>query len=152
MLLQRTQPEGKRGEAEFNERAARFFAGDWLELLAEARAQAGTRHPRRQLAPEEEARRRRAKACQQVRLGKVSRARQELLAAELAPGTAETLEDPTNSKLRPPRSFDTLTPEVRNYNPPRPLELNRTFLQQALRGARRGRAPGLSSTVLALGT
>ena len=113
MLLRRTQHQGKRGEAEFNERAARFFAGDWLELLVEARAQAVNRRPRRQLAPEEEARRRRAKACQQVRLGEVSRARQELLAAQLAPGTAtaETLEELTNPDLRPPRAKDPLPPD-----------------------------------------
>ncbi|MEC7231521.1 MAG: hypothetical protein VXW31_01135, partial [Planctomycetota bacterium] len=146
MLLRRTQHQGKRGEAEFHERAARFFAGDWQELLTEARAQAVTRHPRRQLSPEEEARRRRAQACQQVRMGEVSRARQALLAAELAPGTEETLTELTNPELRPAHPAEALPPEVRNDNPPRPLELNRTHLQQALRTARRGTAPGLSGT------
>ena len=119
MLLRRTQHQGRRGEAEFHERAARFFAGDWAELLEEARAQAVTRRPRRRLGPEEEARRRRAKACLQVRLGEVSRARQELLAAELAPGTQETLEELTNPDLRPPRPSELLAPEVFGYTPPR---------------------------------
>ena len=90
----------------------RPFAGKWQELLAEARAQAVTRQPRRGLTLKEEARRRRAKACQQVRLGEVSRARQELPVAELAPGTEETLRELTHEELKPPRRKQPLNPEV----------------------------------------
>ena len=76
-----------------------------MALLEDARAEAVQRRPRSRLTPEKAARRRRAKACSQVRLGGVSRARQELLVVELAPGIQKTLDEVTIADLRGRRCF-----------------------------------------------
>ena len=136
MLLRPIKQQGKEGARELNDRAARFFAGDWLALLEDAREAAPP--PRRATPPLPDAadqHQRRAKACSQVKLGEVSRARQALLAATLAPGTEDTYDQLTDPDLRPPHPLTEVEPDVVRYLPPHPLDLSRDKLLQALRTA-----------------
>ena len=85
------------------QRAARFHRGEWLGLLAESHFAPCRRGPRGLPSAEDDAKSRRAKAQRQrkVNVGEVSRARQELTAPALAPGTPETLAQLTDPARRP---------------------------------------------------
>ena len=81
LLLHRPRGCGRVGKEELVERANMFGRGQWRDLLE-------------QDIIREQKRRGRA-ACNRVQQGQVSRARQELLGATLAPKTRETLEELT---------------------------------------------------------
>ena len=79
-------------------------------------------------------------ACQRVRMGEVSRARQCLTGAALAPGTRETL-----AELQNTRSQEVLRPvpeEVLNCTPEQPVKLDRQKFFESLKSAPRGSSPG----------
>lgn len=145
MLLWRTHARGP-SRKELEERIARFQNGEWVALIREARA-AGTmrRRPRAAAPSEEETLRRRAeraKAC--VRRGEVSRGRQVLCAAALAPGTDATLEELRDPERRPPHLTEPIPPDVMDFAPTAPLEFDRERYANNLRSAPRGSAPGLA--------
>ena len=90
MLLARpAHRQGPRGREELLARAAAFERGEWTSLLENARQlPVPTESPPK--SDEVLAAERRERACAKVRIGEVSRARQVLTAAELAPGTEDT--------------------------------------------------------------
>ena len=79
-------------------------------------------------------------ACRKVQLGEVSRARQCLTGAALAPGNADTLRE-LQSK-RPREVLRPLPQRVREFHPESPLELDRDKFLQSLKTAPRGSSPG----------
>ena len=92
-LLHRPRGCGSVGRDELALRADRFARGQWFELLEDAQSHVPVRpgsNPQDQT--QENARRGRA-AQSRVERGQVSRARQELTGAALAPKTAETLRE-----------------------------------------------------------
>ena len=83
-------------------------------------------------------------AEQSVRLGEVSRGRQNLVGAELAPFTEATRQQLQSKR---PREQQRPLPEmVRNFQPERALQLDRQTFIDALRSAPRGSAPGPGGT------
>ena len=79
-----------------------------------------------------------------VRLGELSKARQALLAAKLAPGTQETLDKLNNPEKRPPRALVPLSEEVLNTQPDTPVRLNKGLFLNNVRAAPRGSSAALS--------
>ena len=142
LLLRPTAHGGAKGKAVFQERLRRFQAGEWVELLADARGQAAEdadRGPRPSASPL-------LVAEAKVRLGEVSRARQILTSPGLAPGTQATLEQLTDPDLRPQALAAPLPEGLLEFEPTRVLVLDRGRLANALRGAGRGSAADLSGT------
>ena len=79
-------------------------------------------------------------ACQRVRVGEVSRARQCLTGAALAPGSQETLLEMQNKR---PQAVVRLIPEdVLNYISESPVKLDRQKFQESLKSVLRGSSPG----------
>ena len=83
-------------------------------------------------------------ACARVRKGEVSRARQLLTAAELAPGTEATWEALTDPERRPPEPRDHMPSDVMAFTPDALPRITPDALAAALRTSKRGSAPGLS--------
>ena len=87
-------------------------------------------------------------ACERVRQGQLSRARQALTAAALAPGTDETfraLSDPTR---RPPSRRREMPAKVLSHEPAEAVTLSVQQVAESLRSAKRGSAPGLSGATV----
>ena len=125
MLLQRSEVTGKAGKLVFQERYRQFVQGEWSELLEAARGAANKKTVRKELNEEEEQQKVLREAVRLVRLGELSKARQALLAAKLAPGTQETLDKLNNPEKRPPRALVPLSEEVLNTQPDTPVRLNK---------------------------
>ena len=140
MLLARpAHRQGPRGREELLARAAAFERGEWTSLLENARQlPVPTESPPK--SDEVLAAERRERACAKVRIGEVSRARQVLTAAELAPGTEDTFHALTDPERRPPAARTPIPP----HDPLDPVQLSAWAVATALREARRGGAPGLS--------
>ena len=79
-----------------------------------------------------------------MRRGELSRARQLLTAAELAPGNAATLAALTDPAKRPPLARDPVPADVLEFQPASPVRLPDGAVARALKDAKRGSAPGLS--------
>ena len=145
MLLARPESQGAVGRQELLERLLAFERGDWVELLTGA--QAGRSHARGSSGGSADARtaeRRREAACTKVRRGELSRARQLLTAAELAPGNAATLAALIDPSKRPPTARDPIPAGVMEFQPASPVRLPDGAIARALKDAKRGSAPGLS--------
>ena len=102
MLLARTALRGPQGRAELLGRATAFQRGEWLQLLQSARRVCDPARDAPALPPDEVCERKRRQACAKVQRGEVSRARQVLTAAELAPGNEATWAALTDPTRRPP--------------------------------------------------
>ena len=102
MLLQRSEVTGKAGKFVFEERYRQFATGDWNSLVDAARTAPGRKQQRKELSEQEELQATLREAVRLVRLGELSKARQALLAAKLAPGTDETLNKLKDPNRRPP--------------------------------------------------
>ena len=144
MLLARPAHQGADGRAELLERAAAFDRGDWLQLLAAARAS-----HRRDLggaAVDAEAleESKRNRACAKVRMGELTRARQVLTEAELAPGDETTYRALTDPRRRPPEPRTAVPVATLQHTPAQPVRLTAKAVASALRDTRRGGAAGLS--------
>ena len=102
MLLYKPSTKGKEGKEILLDRLKRFFRGDWISLLNEARQNHSNRE--RSVSPSEEEvqMQRRESAFYNVQRGELSKARRILTAAALAPGTSETLGQLTDPARRPP--------------------------------------------------
>ena len=144
MLLARpAHRQGPRGREELLARAAAFERGEWTSLLENARQlPVPTESPPK--SDEMLAAERRERACAKVRIGEVSRARQVLTAAELAPGTEDTFHALTDPERRPPAARTPIPPKVLAHDPLDPVQLSAWAVATALREARRGGAPRLS--------
>ena len=76
--------------------------------------------------------------------GELSRARQLLTAAELAPGDEATRAALTDPAKRPPQPREPIPPQVLQFQPPTPVRLTSAAVARSLREAKRGSTPGLS--------
>ena len=82
-------------------------------------------------------------ACERVRQGQLSRARQALTAATLAPGNADTLQALSDPLRRPPLRRREIPAEVLDHEPVEAVARSVRQVAEALRSAKRGSAPGL---------
>ena len=140
LLLHRPRGCGSLGRDELALRADRFVRGQWFELLEDAQSQVPVRPGRNpQDQTQENARRGRA-AQSRLERGQVSRARQELTGAALAPKTADTLRE--LQEKRPIAQVREIPPVVLDYTPERPLDLDADLFGQCLSSAPSGTAPG----------
>ncbi|CAE7573040.1 unnamed protein product, partial [Symbiodinium sp. KB8] len=145
MLLTRAAQQGSQGRAELLERAAAFQRGEWTQLIRAA--QPSHRAPARQPPPPDAATsRKRNQACAKVRQGELSRARQVLAAAELAPGTDATWQALTDPARRPPQPLEPLPAELLAFQPDQQVRLAAGAVATTLREAKRVGAAGLSGT------
>ena len=140
MLLRRPAGQGRVGKAELCRRFDQFSEGQWRRLHEEGFRHIRSESTRRTVSELPSNEQRGQAALQKVRLGEVSRARQCLVGAALAPGTEETLAEMQNK--RPQVVFRELTEEVLNYEPDVRVTLDRKILLQSLRTAPRGSSPG----------
>ena len=138
MLLRRTENRGNAGRRELEERFLQFQRGSWQELLSPI--EKVSKVPRAS-PPEHDSVSARANAAQTaVSLGEVSRARQRLVGASLAP-----CDENTREKLQERRAVDVqspLSPEVLNFQPSERLSLDRKTFFSCLKSAPRGSAAG----------
>ena len=140
MLLHRPRGSGSIGRHELIRRADVFAQGRWQELIASAR-RAVSVVPTVAFRGEAEERDRRGRAAQgRVERGQVSRARQELTGAALAPKTRETLEELQCKRSQ--RRVQEIPVEVMDFMPQRPVTLNARVFAASLRGAPNGSSPG----------
>ena len=127
------------GNRSWLERANKFGRGQWRELLASS--QEVPNHPQAKDEQDiltEQKRRGRA-ACNRVQQGQVSRARQELIGATLAPKTRETLAELQGR--RPQERVREIPDEVMASNPTR-VNLDNFTFSKCLSSAPSGSAPG----------
>ena len=145
LLLARPPASGSVGKAALLKRVEDFRAGRWSALLQAARAtgvsSSGSRPPEDAAS---RAVRARERACAQVRRGELSRARQTLTSAPLAPGNEETLRQLRDPARRPPELRRQLPDGIHSFRPEHPVQLPPGMVADALRSAKRGSAAGLS--------
>ena len=91
---------------------------------------------------------RRESAVYNVQRGELSKARRILTAAALAPGTSETLGQLTDPARRPPHLERPVPAQVLQHSAVTRLKLDTKMFFEALRGARKGSAAGLSGMAI----
>ena len=139
LLLHRPRGCGSLGRDELALRADRFARGQSFELLEDAQSHVLVL-PGRNLQDQTQENARRGRAAQsRVERGQVSRARQELTGAALAPKTADTLRE--WQEKRPIAQVREIPPVVLEYTPERPLDLDADLFGQCLSSAPSGTAP-----------
>ena len=79
-----------------------------------------------------------------VQLGELSSGRQAFEAAEVAPGTLQTLQALRDPSRRPRRAREAISRELLDFEPATSLELDEGLFSKNLRSARRGAAAGSS--------
>ena len=126
------------GKDELCARFDKFGAGQWAELLEEAQHSVASSHNR--IPTEDTVERRADAALRKVKVGEVSRARQCLTGATLAPGTEETFH--RMQSRRPQVETRALPQEVHDFQPDTPLTVDRKVFLQCLKSAPRGASPG----------
>ena len=138
MLLRRTAGKGAAGKAEFTKRLRQYERGEFTALLCEQDApRQGSRRERDVAARAEE-------ANNLVGMGLVSRARQALVSADLAPGTQATLDQLRDPERRPCQQQAAIPEAVMNFQPQQAVELDRGMFLSNLRAAARGAAGTLN--------
>ena len=151
LLLTPTKTKGEAGKEELIQRFDRFLRGEWVELLAETEPAPTQQRPQRDARREDpEATRERLYegACNRVRQGEVSRARELLTSSGLAPGNAATLAELTDPARRPATLSREIPAEVLAHVPPAAFTLDEDQLFACLSTARKGRAADLFGTRL----
>ena len=116
-----------------------FNAGRWLAASVKCDNEAATvsRRKRRRSGPND-LEHGVNQAMTKIQLGELTAGRQALEAADLAPGTPDTLRQ---LRARPQEPRDPI-PEVDDHIPPAPFELDRDKFGANLRAAKRGTAGG----------
>ena len=129
------------GRDELAKRADDFARGRWIELLqAASETEVQPRHTTVVRSETEDQVRRGQAALCRVRRGQLSRARQELTGAALAPKTLDTL---AQLQGRRPQEREMEIPaEVMEFVPDRPFELDHALFTKCLQSAPSGCAPG----------
>ena len=140
LLLIRTRETGPAGRTALLQRLQAFEAGRWCELLDAAMP--STAQPQR--SPGSDVERMTERACAQVRRGELSRARQTLTSAPLAPSNADTLRLLSDPDKRPPHPRHPIPDDMVRFRAANPLRLRAPELVEVLRMAKRGSAAGLS--------
>ena len=123
MLLHRKARGGQKAipRHKLEERFVWFVAGRWLDLVELARQteeqaqQSSVRRRRRQST--DDLAKRAERAVTLVQMGEVSRARQALEGAQLAPGTLDTLRALTDPRKRPPVPREVLSRTIQEFQP-----------------------------------
>ena len=92
MLLRTTQHKGSEGRRILEQRFDDFQKGNWTFLIEQSEQEVVSKRSVQNKSKDDESKRRGQSAQQFVQMGEVSRARQSLVAAKLAPGNDETLE------------------------------------------------------------
>ena len=148
LLLAPTKQKGNEGKEEFTKRFNLFLRGDWPTLLADTRPTAAAAPTRRrdQYSEEELKERLLEEACNRVRLGEVSRARQLLTSTGLAPGNENTLTELTDPARRPRELFKEIPQAVLDFAPTSALVLENDNLHRVLSTSRKGTAADLFGT------
>jgi hypothetical protein len=147
MLLSHTGTSGANSRRVLQDRMEKFRAGSWLELIADSHATAGARGRRPSLAAAGEVTEEQLdEACQRVRLAEVSYARQALTSAPLAPGNAETLRllRLAREQAATDQEASGLPQHLLDFQPERPLNLDRELFLKNVRSAKRGVSGGPS--------
>ena len=139
MLLRRPSGFAKVGKDELCRRFDKFVAGEWVDLIREGHqgcAQEGqvTHHQ------VDSVERRAVAACQKIKFGEVSRARQCLTGAPLAPGTEEIFQ--ILQARRPQIVGRALPEEVQAFELESPVIVDRQIFLKCLKAAPRGASPG----------
>ena len=137
-MLHRPTGTGSIGKDELVSRADDFVRGRWIDLLENIHDT--SRQPRPAKGEIQEHERRGRAVLGRVRQGQVSRARQELTGAALAPKTLETLAQ--LQERRPQERVREIPQEVVEFVPDRPLELDIKLFTKCLQNAPSGCAPG----------
>ena len=140
MLLHRPRNTGSVGRDELARRVTEFQQGHWVQLMREANEFQFQSRPASTRTPEEETSRRALAAQSRVQRGQVSRARQELTGAALAPRNATTLE--ALQGRRPQDPVSAIPREVLDFQPASPLQLDSKAFAKCLREAPAGCSPG----------
>ena len=146
MLLHRHPRGGLVSKAKLSERFDKFVRGEWNQLIRasmqcdEEAAVSRRRKGRRSNDSEQRA----IRALNFVQVGELSAARQALEGAEIAPGNDDTLKQLSDTSKRPDRLRDPIPPEVMEYVPTMPFELDETMFLKNVRSAKRGIAGGPS--------
>ena len=138
MLLRRPIGQGRVGKEELSIRFDKFSDGQWGLLAHEALKSIESERPR--MPRQETAETRGKTACQKIRMGEVSRARQYLTGATLAPGNDQTLQE--LQRRRDQEVVRPLSQEVLEFDPERPVILDRPTFLTSLKSAPRGSSPG----------
>ena len=132
-LLRRSGNSQRVPKEELFRRFDLFHEGAWGDLMQEARPSLNERQHRSHADSEEK---RAEAACRKVKLGEVSRARQCLTGACLAPGTDATH---TEMQSKRPQATQRIIPrEALEFVPDRP----RKMFMKSLKSAPRGASPG----------
>ena len=138
MLLHRPRGTGSVGREELARRADGFAHGRFSLLLRGASHAVESQRYTRDAADTIE---RRGRAAQsRVEAGQVSRARQELVGASLAPKTQATFDELQGK--RPQQQMRQIPPAVLAFVPEHPLQLDFSLFTKCLQNAKSGRSPG----------
>ena len=143
MLLSRPCRGGLVPRKKLETRFQKFFAGEWLPLIADSvrdSSQALTARVRKRRRQHADGSAMRAERL--AMLGELSAARQALESTGIAPGDRNTLSALRNPARRP--AAPRVPPELMAMMPGRPFELDDDTFCRNLRSARRGAAPGPS--------
>ena len=137
LLLRRPFGGRRVSREDLCERFDKFTRGEWHALLEEALAEDHRGISKARTSTLEAKAR---AACQKVQLGEVSRARQCLVGASIAPGTEESFR--AMQDRRPQEVVREIPAEVREFQPEVPVSLDKPIFLKSLRSARRGSSPG----------
>ena len=138
MLLRRPRGHAKVGKDELCRRFDKFAAGQWADLLLEGHQSSAQGVEATHIGANSI---RAAAACQKIKLGEISRARQCLTGASLAPGTEATFQ---LLQARRPQVVVRESPEaVRAFEPESPVTVDRKIFLKCLKSPTRGASPGL---------
>ena len=149
MLLHKKPRGGAIPRQKLEERFVRFVSGRWLDLVESAQQaeeqahQSSVRRRRRQST--DDLAKRAERAVSLVQMGEVSRARQALEGAQMAPGTVATLRDLTDPRKRPPVPREALSRTIQEFQPRERFVLDAEKFLMVVRTAKRGAAAGPSS-------
>ena len=140
MILHRPRSSGSVGRDELAKRVTDFERGRWMELLEVASRFTLSSYSRRARSEEEEQIRRGQAAQSRIQRDQVSRARQELTGAALAPKNGATLGE--LRRQRPQTQLREIPAAVLEAEPPRAVTLDRKIFHSCLQGSPSGVAPG----------
>ena len=116
-----------------------FTSGEWASLLQEANIAIRTQQV--PVHREDSSDRRAAAACLKVQQGEVTRARQCLTGAALAPGNEDTLRE--MQSRRPQQVQRPIPRQVLEFQPDSPVEVDRNTFVKSLKSAPKGSSPGI---------
>ena len=139
LLFRRPVHERNVSKEDLRRRFDLFTNGAWEILVDEAVATLPVPVKPRSEAPLS-SEHRGEKAAQKVRLGEITRARQCLTGAPLAPGNDNTFNE--LQRKRPQEVVRELPEHVRAFTPETPLVVNKEILLKSLKSSPRGSSPG----------